>query len=62
MTNTATMPVPVIEADVAEPTAPLVTLRLLGDPNAASCDGDVCEIPDHHTQAVVNRKLDDDAV
>ena len=37
-------------------------LQLLGEPSAASCDGDFCEIPDHHTQAVVNRKLDDDAV
>ena len=37
-------------------------LQQLGDPSAAACDGDFCEIPEHHTQAVVNRKLDDDAV
>ncbi len=40
----------------------IVTLLPLGDATAAACDGDFCVIPDHHTQAVVNRKLDDDAV
>ncbi len=43
-------------------TAPLPILTSLGDPNAASCDGDFCAIPEHHTQAVVNRKLDEDLV
>lgn len=43
-------------------TTPVATLKLMGDVNAASCDGDFCEIPEHHNQAVVNRKLDDDAV
>ncbi|MCU1524855.1 MAG: hypothetical protein JWO18_1749 [Microbacteriaceae bacterium] len=37
-------------------------LQIIGDPNAAVCDGDFCEIPDHHEQAVVNRRLDEDAV
>jgi hypothetical protein len=37
-------------------------LQIVGDPNAAACDGDFCAIPDHHEQAVVNRRLDDDAV
>ncbi|MGX5680241.1 hypothetical protein [Schumannella luteola] len=41
---------------------PIIALQPLGDPAAAACEGDFCEIPDHHTQAVVNRKLDDDAV
>jgi hypothetical protein len=41
---------------------PVISLEVLGDPAAAVCDGDFCAIPDHHTQAVVNRKLDDDAV
>lgn len=41
---------------------PLVTpLGLIVEP-AESCEGDFCAIPEHHTQAVVNRKLDDDAV
>ena len=41
---------------------PIITLAQLGDPNAAACEGDFCEIPLHHQQAVINRKLDEDAV
>ncbi len=41
---------------------PIVTLEQLGDPNAAACEGDFCAIPEHHQQAVINRKLDEDAV
>ncbi|MHB1171857.1 MAG: hypothetical protein ACYCZY_05085 [Lacisediminihabitans sp.] len=37
-------------------------LQIAGDPGAAVCEGDFCEIPDHHTQAIVNRRLDEDAV
>ena len=37
-------------------------LLIVGSPDAASCDGEVCEIPEHHTQAVVNRALDSDLV
>jgi hypothetical protein len=37
-------------------------LTLLGDPSAAACDGDFCEIPDHHEQAIVNARLDDDRI
>jgi hypothetical protein len=37
-------------------------LTLLGDSTAAVCEGDFCEIPDHHEQAIVNRRLDSDAV
>jgi len=37
-------------------------LLIIGDPNAAACDGDVCEIPQHHEQAVVNRAIDSDRV
>ena len=55
MTDALTAPLPVIT-----PARRLLTP--LGDPSAAACDGDFCAIPDHHTQAVVNRKLDDDAV
>jgi hypothetical protein len=39
-----------------------ITLELVGDPSAAACEGDFCAIPDHHEQAVVNRRLDDDNV
>ncbi len=37
-------------------------LTLLGDVDAAACEGDYCVIPPHHTQAVVNRRVDADAV
>jgi hypothetical protein len=40
----------------------IVRLEVLGDPNADACEGEFCEIPDHHTQAVINRKVDDDAI
>lgn len=41
---------------------PIIPLRSLGDPTADACEGEVCAIPDHHTQAVINRKVDDDAI
>jgi hypothetical protein len=37
-------------------------LLIVGEAGAAVCDGDFCEIPEHHEQAVVNRRLDEDAV
>ena len=37
-------------------------LTLLGDSTAAVCEGDFCEIPDHHEQAIVNRRLDEDRI
>jgi hypothetical protein len=37
-------------------------LTLVGDPNAAACDGEFCEIPDHHEQAIVNSRLDNDRI
>ena len=50
MTSAATMPIQIIK------------LQPLGDADAAACEGEFCAIPEHHTQAAVNRKLDDDAV
>lgn len=41
---------------------PIIKLEQLGDPTAAACEGDFCAIPEHHQQAVVNRKLDENAV
>ena len=41
---------------------PIITLEQLGDPNAAACEGDFCEIPQHHEQAIVNRAIDSDRV
>ncbi|WP_185200808.1 hypothetical protein [Glaciihabitans sp. INWT7] len=44
-------------------TRPLtIPLTIVGDPSAAACEGDSCVIPDHHEQAVVNRRLDEDLV
>jgi hypothetical protein len=37
-------------------------LTILGDQSAAACDGEFCAIPEHPEQAIVNRRLDDDAV
>ena len=39
-----------------------IPLLIVGDPTAAACVGDFCEIPDHHEQAVVNARLDSDDV
>ena len=37
-------------------------LLIVGAADAAVCEGDFCEIPEHHEQAVVNRALDSDRV
>jgi len=42
--------------------ARIIPLTIVGDPTAAACVGDFCEIPEHHEQAVVNARLDDDNV
>ncbi len=39
-----------------------IPLQLVGDASAAVCDGDFCEIPGHHEQAVINARIDEDAV
>ncbi|NEM90352.1 hypothetical protein [Galbitalea soli] len=44
----------------ALPTAP--AFAMLGDADAESCVGDVCVIPAHHEQAVINRLVDSDRV
>jgi hypothetical protein len=64
MTSSATMPIEIVTlaAPLAAPLSSPVKLTPLGDADAAVCEGDFCELPDHHTQAAVNRKLDDDAV
>lgn len=48
--------------DAATMPLPIIKLEQLGDSSAAACVGDFCEIPDHHTQAIVNRQLDEDLV
>jgi hypothetical protein len=37
-------------------------IQIVGDLGAGVCDGDFCEIPAHHEQAVVNRAIDSDNV
>ncbi|MHC5796001.1 hypothetical protein ACVXZ4_07550 [Lacisediminihabitans sp. FW035] len=57
MTDAETLPL-TIPASIR----PAIPLTLVGDPTAAACEGDFCAIPDHHEQAVVNRRLDEDLV
>jgi hypothetical protein len=54
MSTAATAPIQIVPSPLE--------LVLLGETDAAACVGDICEIPDRHIQAVVNRKLDEDAV
>jgi hypothetical protein len=44
------------------PDAATLPIKIVGDPHADVCDGDFCEIPAHHEQAVVNRAIDSDNV
>ncbi|HTL40041.1 MAG TPA: hypothetical protein VL294_01040 [Pseudolysinimonas sp.] len=37
-------------------------LQILGEVDAESCEGDVCVIPAHPEHAIMNRRLDEDAV
>jgi hypothetical protein len=41
---------------------PTPPLTILGNLDAAVCEGDFCEIPDHHEQAIVNARVDDDRI
>ena len=52
---TASIPV------IPEPTA-AAKFPLLGDADAAVCDGEFCEIPAHHEQAIMNRRVDSDLI
>lgn len=45
----------------ADPTVS-TPLIVLGEPHATVCEGDVCDVPDHPEQRLVNRRLDDDLV
>ncbi len=48
--------------DAATRPVPVVRAPQLADPSADTHAGDTCAIPDHHEQAVINRRLDDNAV
>jgi len=63
MSEAMTASIPVVGALATPSELPIAApLRLIGDPDAAICDGDFCEIPAHHEQAVMNRRVDDDRV
>ena len=46
----------------ADTTVETPKLTLLGDADAAACEGEFCEIPAHHEQAVMNRRVDEDRI
>jgi hypothetical protein len=48
--------------DAATLPIPIVRLQRVGNPAADACEGDSCRIPEHHQQAVINRRIDDNAV
>jgi hypothetical protein len=37
-------------------------LTMVGDPAMGVCEGDFCEIPDHHEVSIINRRLDSDNI
>jgi hypothetical protein len=37
-------------------------LEILGETDADACEGEFCEIPPHHEQAVMNRRVDSDQI
>ncbi|MDP9027549.1 MAG: hypothetical protein M3N46_08320 [Actinomycetota bacterium] len=47
-------------APTSEPTGP--KLQLIGAADAEACVGEFCELPAHREQAVMNRRVDLDAV
>jgi len=46
---------------VTEPQTASIQLVPLGD-DAAVCEGDFCEIPPHHEQHIMNRRVDSDLI
>ncbi len=37
-------------------------LKIIGELSAGVCEGDFCEIPEHHEAAIINRRLDADEI
>jgi hypothetical protein len=50
------------EIVAVDATAETPKLQLLGDLEAEACEGEFCELPAHREQAVMNRRVDSDAV
>ena len=41
---------------------PIFALQQVGDPNVGVCEGDACIVDSHHSQAFVNRQIDEGLV
>jgi hypothetical protein len=52
---TASIPVVPVETGARK-------LQPLGEADAASCEGEFCELPAHREQAVMNRRVDSDLI
>ncbi|HEY4225271.1 MAG TPA: hypothetical protein VGM70_05610 [Pseudolysinimonas sp.] len=50
------------ETTAADTTVEPSKLTLLGDVDAASCDGEFCELPAHREHSVMNRRVDEDRI
>jgi hypothetical protein len=48
--------------DAATKPIPTRALQQVGDPNGGLCEGDACLVDDHHSQAFVNRQIDEGLV
>ncbi len=46
---------------MTEPQTASIQLLPLGE-DAATCEGDFCEIPPHHEQHIMNRRVDSDQI
>lgn len=57
MSEATTAAIPIVKPEMSTP-----KLTLLGEPDAAACEGEFCEIPAHHEQAVMNRRVDEDRI
>ncbi len=57
MSEAMTASIPIVATEAVAP-----KLQPLGDADAATCDGEFCEIPAHHEQAVMNRRVDSDLI
>jgi hypothetical protein len=42
--------------------AAIKPLTIVGDPSMGVCEGDFCEIPDHHEASIINRRVDADEI
>jgi NADH:ubiquinone oxidoreductase subunit E len=48
--------------DAATKPTPTFALQQVGDPNVGVCEGDACLVEDRHSQALVNRQIDEGLV